>query len=366
MIERLYVHNYRCLENFELRLKGRKSTLIIGKNGSGKSAVLGALEIFQNVGRNIKNKANELVSETDYAHGRKDVPIRIEIEITLKGTKYNYMLAVEWSEERKGSLVHTEEMVVNDKQIYSRNRSQITLHSAQSTTEFDLVPSLVALSIIEGESKANLYQFKTWLAEMILLAPIPRGMVGESEMATLLPVKDASNIAEWFRGLIDQYPAKYNTIKEYLEGVMPDISDIQHQKVNRAVNVMNVGFQKEAASIRIPFENLSDGEKCFFLCAVILAANEAYGPVFCFWDELAGHLDISEIAHFVTALRRSVKKGGQLVVTSHHPEAIRKFSDDNTIVFSRENHFEPTRINLLEEMEIHGDLIDTLIRGEVG
>ena len=39
MIRRLYVHNFRCLENFELPVSGQSSVLLIGKNGSGKTTV---------------------------------------------------------------------------------------------------------------------------------------------------------------------------------------------------------------------------------------------------------------------------------------------------------------------------------------
>jgi len=37
VIRRLYVHNFRCLENFELPISGRSSALLIGTNGSGKT-----------------------------------------------------------------------------------------------------------------------------------------------------------------------------------------------------------------------------------------------------------------------------------------------------------------------------------------
>jgi predicted ATPase len=47
MIERLYVHNFRCLENFALDLAGHPAAVLIGKNGAGKSTVLGCLEVFQ-------------------------------------------------------------------------------------------------------------------------------------------------------------------------------------------------------------------------------------------------------------------------------------------------------------------------------
>jgi predicted ATP-binding protein involved in virulence len=39
MVERLYIHNFRCLENFEFKPGGATSALLIGKNGSGKSTV---------------------------------------------------------------------------------------------------------------------------------------------------------------------------------------------------------------------------------------------------------------------------------------------------------------------------------------
>jgi len=53
MLQRLYIHNFRCLENFELHFKDMPSALLIGKNGAGKSTVGTALEILQRIGRGI-------------------------------------------------------------------------------------------------------------------------------------------------------------------------------------------------------------------------------------------------------------------------------------------------------------------------
>jgi predicted ATPase len=73
MLQRLYVHNFRCLENFELNLKEMPSALLIGRNGSGKSTVAIALEILQSIGRGI-NRVGQLVRSKDFARGRSDVP----------------------------------------------------------------------------------------------------------------------------------------------------------------------------------------------------------------------------------------------------------------------------------------------------
>jgi len=96
-----------------------------------------------------------------------------------------------------------------------------------------------------------------------------------------------------------------------------------------------------------------------------LAANKYYGPVFCFWDEPDNYISLSEVGHFVTSLRRSFKNSGQILATSHNEEAIRKFSDENTFVLDRKSHLEPTLVRLLSEITINGNLIDTLILGDI-
>ena len=128
---------------------------------------------------------------------------------------------------------------------------------------------------------------------------------------------------------------------------------------------MLVRFEKNLADLTVSFLDLSDGEKCFFLCAAVLAANRSYGPIFCFWDEPENHLSLSETGHFVTALRRTSETGGQFVETSHDAEAIRKFSDENTFALFRRSLLEPTLIRRLDQAVFEGDLVDTLIRDDL-
>jgi predicted ATPase len=118
-------------------------------------------------------------------------------------------------------------------------------------------------------------------------------------------------------------------------------------------------------SVDVPFGDLSDGEKCFMICALVLAASNAYEQLFCFWDEPDSHLAPSEVGHFVLALRKAFQSSGQFIMTSHNSEAIRRFSDENTLVLHRRSHVEPTFVRPLSEMRINGDLVGALIRGDV-
>jgi predicted ATPase len=369
MLQRLYVHNFRCLENFELNLKDLPASLLIGKNGTGKSTIASALEILQSIGRGI-NRVSQLIQAKDFNSGRSGVPIRFEIEVLLKEQLYKYTIALELSPENfKEIRVFEEQLLVVGNPIYSREASQVKLHgnniSQLMASQFQVDWHLVALPLIQAQSETDpLYIFKNWLSRMIILAPIPSLMTGESSGETLEPQRNGSNFGEWFSGLLRRYPAAYTQIDRYLREVMPDIQDIQNEPIGKDAKSMIVQFEGNNQTLSLDFKDLSDGEKCFFLCAVVLAANKYYSP-FCFWDEPDNYLSLSEVGHFITTLRRSFKNSGQILVTSHNEEAIRKFSNENTFILDRKSHLEPTLVRLLSDLPLNGDLVDTLIRGDI-
>jgi predicted ATP-binding protein involved in virulence len=100
MLQRLYVHNFRCLQNFELNLKGIESALLIGKNGVGKSTILTVLELLQKISQGV-NRMRDLLTTTDFSMGNIDSPIRIEIELYLEHKLYKYILACALPEKFK-------------------------------------------------------------------------------------------------------------------------------------------------------------------------------------------------------------------------------------------------------------------------
>ncbi|MEQ9549995.1 MAG: AAA family ATPase [Coleofasciculus sp. G3-WIS-01] len=372
MLQRLYVHNFRCLENFELTIKGMPSALLIGKNGSGKSTIADALEGLQKISQGINRMRDleelDIISPKDFARGRFDVPIRFEIEVFLDNKLYKYVLALELPEKFRELRVSEEQLLVSGEPIYSRKEAQVILYSSWQNREaqFRLDWHLVALPVIQEQSETDpLHIFKTWLAHMIILAPIPSLMTGDSKGDTLEPRRDGSNFGEWVSGLLSRYPAAYARVDRYLREVMPDIQDFLNELIGKDSKSMIVRFEANSANLNVDFKDLSDGEKCFFICAVVLAANEFYGPLFCFWDEPENYLSLSEVGSFVISLRRSFKQKGQILVTSHNEEAIRKFSDENTFVLDRKSHLEPTLIRLLRDMPVTGDLINTLICGDI-
>ena len=344
VISRSYVHNFRCLENFELPISGQSSVLLIGENGSGKTTISLALEILQRIAGG-ENRVGGLVKPKDFTRGRSDVPLRFEIEIELEAKKYAYAIAFELPEGFRELRVLEEKLTVDRKPVFTREVAQVHLPKTgqEKDAQFRIDWHLVALPIIQQQSPNDpLSVFTQWLGRMLILRPIPSLIRGDSEDETLRPNPQVTNFGAWYSGILAQALSAHTRIDEYLKQVMTDLSDIKNLPVGRDSRSLVIQFSKDQGKFELPFEDLSDGEKCFMIGALVLAANKAYGPLLCFWDEPDNYLALSEVGHFVIALRSAFQSGGQFIATSHNPEAIRCFSEDNTFLLHRNSHLEPT------------------------
>lgn len=340
------------------------SVLLIGRNGAGKTTVRLALEILQKIARGT-NRVGELVKPKDLTIWHKDAPVRFEIEVDIKGDIFEYSIAFELPEEFRELRVFEEKLTVNGRPIYTRELAQVNLARTGQEQEarFRIDWHLVALPIVQEQSQKDpLSILKRWLARLLILAPVPALITGESEEETPTPNPQVTDFGAWLSGLLIYAPAAYAKMDEYLKQVMPDLRDIQNRSVGKDARSIAVQF---SGGLSIPFEDLSDGEKCFMICAMAIAANYGYGPLVSFWDEPDNYLALDEVGHFVLALRRAFESGGQFIATSHNPEAIRCFSRENTVLLYRKSHLEPTIVRRLEDLKVNGDLVSALIRGDV-
>jgi AAA15 family ATPase/GTPase len=165
VIRRLHVHNFRCLENFELPVSGLSSALLIGKNGCGKTTVGFALQLLQKIARGT-NRVNELVKPKDFARGRSDVPMRFEIEAELEGGLYKYAIAFDLPIGEKELRVLEEKITVSGRPVYSREAGQVhremeskprSLKNLANATQADFPIDwhLVALPILQHQPTSD-------------------------------------------------------------------------------------------------------------------------------------------------------------------------------------------------------------------
>ena len=332
MLKRLYVHNYRCLENFEVQFKDLPSSMLVGLNGTGKTTVGLVIDLFAKVCRG-QNQVGELVSSKDFFLDRLGSPMRFEIEVEILGQNYDYVLAFELPDGFRELRVYEEILRVDGSVVFSRREAKVTMpKSGQHEANFLIDWHQVALPIIQEYSQKDpLFVFKSWLKKIVVLSPVPMLIDGVANEASLQPKRDGSNFANWLSGVLDRYPAAYTDILDFLKNVMPDILDFQFDHIGEDSKVIKVRFKAGSEIWTARFSRLSDGEKTFFLIG----------------------------------LRRGFDGAGQIIVTSHNQEAIKAFSIENIFQLKRNSHLEPSVCRLLADVDIDGNLIEALIDGDL-
>ncbi len=274
MIERLYVNNFRCLENFSLDLKGRPSALIIGKNGSGKSTLRHALGVFQSICRG-SGRVRNLIAESDFTQQRKEIPIRFEIELTLAGKRFKYAISFEIPENLREARIAEESLSVEGDVIFSRQQDLVTFPRG---VKFQLDWQVAVLPLIsERPGEGSIQLIKSFFASMILIAPIPANMSGFSEEESFELQHDASNFSSWFNSLFSRYPAVYKVLETYLKSFLHDFATFENVPRGERGKQLSVLFEngESSSGMSIDFKHLSDGEKCFFLSALIVSRSVA-------------------------------------------------------------------------------------------
>lgn len=370
MLERLYVHNFRCLENFEFKPGDASSVLLIGKNGAGKSTVRQVLAILQAIGRG-EGQVKELVKASDFTRGRDDVPMSFELTLKLGARRYHYSLAFELPPGFRALRVLRESLVVDGDEVFRRQLAEVTVSRpgvAGETGVFSMDWHLVALPVIQDRgASSRLQPLRDWMQRMVLLSPLPPLMVSETSAEPTPFQASASNLVDWLGTLLESHPTAYATVMEQVQKVMPDVALLRFEKLGRDSRALVVKFKAGPTEDEQPFDRLSDGEKCFFLSAVLLAANRWAGPLFAFWDEPDNYLATHEIGQFIVELKRCfAQHGGQWIASSHNAQAVVNFAVDSTWVLARKSHLEPTLIRCVDELDLgETDLVQKLMNGEI-
>lgn len=116
MVTRLYVDNFRCLVNFELKLD--ETNVLLGPNGSGKTSVLDTLRRIQNLvarGSRIEDEFPtsdiSLIQDRDIQH--------IELDLDVDSRSYRYALRIQHDPRRRRMRIGEETLEHDGKPIFS-------------------------------------------------------------------------------------------------------------------------------------------------------------------------------------------------------------------------------------------------------
>lgn len=365
MFNKLYVHHYRCLQNFELDLSNIGTALLLGRNGAGKSTVFAAFEILQRIGRG-ETKVSDLLCRGDFAFLDDSKPMLFEINASLGENNYIYRLEIDLPPHFHSLKVLKESLTVGAQDVFVREGGKTQLHGK---AEFTLDWHHVGLPLVSTRDDTDpVAVFRTWLGSMLYLDPTPAQISPTSKEESPYLQKHLANLVDWVRYNLALQPALYGKMERYLRVWMPDFDSFKLEVTGREEREFLCTFQDQK-TLELNLSKLADGEKTYLLTALLLAIISSDRSILCLWDEVDQFIALPELSHFITACRKEFEasKGqAQLILTTHNPRVMYEFSGHNCFVLTRSSHLQPTRLERIQDKSfLSPDAVQAYENGEL-
>lgn len=364
MLKRLYVHNYKCLVNFEINFD-QDISLFLGANGSGKSTVFEVLSKLRRVifyktkvdGKTGKQVNEELEDVFEYnnqprwlRNGNTD-DIKFELDINIQDSIYKYSLDINLGsveQDKESPPIIKEECLFFNGNILVKSNAEKTLYfNENGVTEFEFNKST---SCIQHYCQYEAKEFWLYFQNLFFVRINPYSINSYFQYQDNQLNEDSSNFAEWISHLNEENRKGINEFENAMRHIMPEYEQfriVQSGRYKQLVMDFKNGNTKKP--IIYSFEELSEGQKSLFaLYALIYCAPE--NSLICI-DEPENFLALPEIQPWLNELRDKCKERNlQALLISHHPSLINFLAPDSGYWFSRqENHTTFEKITEQEE-----------------
>jgi predicted ATPase len=359
MLKRVYVDNFRCLANFELKL-GRVN-LLLGGNGTGKTTVFEVLyRLQQFLGGNAKVLA--VFPSADLTRWQSSLTQRFELELQAGEANYDYALVIEHDEDLRKAKIKSEILTMDDKKLFDFQEGNAELYHDDFTPgpkyPFDWTQS--GLGVLQPRlDNKKLTRFRKELQKIIVATPHPMRMSSESRVEDSVLSRNMENFVSWYRFLSQEHQGAMLAIFQELKRVIPGFNSFSLKEAGEA-KVLKVLLDRTDANGRpltsfeinsrgdlhkdvsrpLPydFSELSDGQRVLVALYTLLFGLKDEG-ISLFLDEPDNFVALREIQPWLTALTDSCGYGvEQTVLISHHPEIIDYLAPSSGRWFDRDSN----------------------------
>jgi len=336
MLKRLYIDNFRCFVNFEY--KPEQKQLLLGANGSGKSSLLDAILFVKWFIEGGENRFTQS-SRTRW----QDRPLQVfELEAVLEGKSYDYRLEIQYSSESRLPSINVETLTVSDSPVFELIKGEIRFFpnegSQPTTLRWETNESALHLSQF---SNSQVSRFVGWIKTLhcFQIDPYPGEMDELADGQDELPEYDLSNLAPWYRHLLQEEPENNARFLAALKETLAGFQSLRLSAVDDGVRKLRAHFssiQKEGTTYSI--SELSEGQRMLIALYMILCFVIAKGQTVIL-DEPDNFISLREIQPWLLAAEKAVEDSqGQLILISHHPEILDQWAQESGLLFFREQN----------------------------
>ena len=338
MIKRLYVDNYKCFVNFEVGLD--PLTLLLGRNGAGKTAILDIVFAIQALLRGTAKVTDAFVFPTETLTRWQSRDIQaFEIEVELGSDTYVYRMDVEHEKSRQRARID-ERLTANGENLFLFTNGEVQLyrddHSAGPSFGSDWTESALA-RVTERRDNRRLSRFLDFMRKVIICGLYPNKFEPESPTEDEMLRRDGRNFSGWYRYMHQEYPDLNDEYTEAMRDVIDGFHRLRVEKVGRDTKALMMAFREGGAPYELRMDEASDGQRALsaLYALTCFATGNGYTLLI---DEPENYVALAEIRPWLRTVEELCGTSlHQVVMCSHHPEYIDYIGIKSGVLMTREN-----------------------------
>lgn len=316
------IKNFRAFEDARIRLADL--TILVGRNGSGKSSVLEAIDFFRDALSdsliNALDRRGGLASVRRRQAARRPYDVSLAFQAKVGSATFVYGFRIGQTLGSEGSIAQVkEECLTNDSGLpgFRRNSTGITVQGLEAQPVLDS-QSLI-LPIIAGQNPQwmqlylGLRRLRTYTLSPTIIRQEPDVLDGKFLR------RDGSNTGDVLKEL-EPDKLTMQWIVSHLSTITPGIQSIHADASSAGRRIIDFRRFGPGGVIQgFPSGLMSDGTlRCL---AILLALRQKPPASLLVIDEIEDSVHPAAMAVLIDALRQSTDRS-QIVITSHSPEAL--------------------------------------------
>lgn len=361
MITRIYIDNYRCFNNFELGLG--PMNLLLGDNGSGKSSVFDVLAgiremVLGHCPALFAFPARELCRwiSADRGSARMRFGIQARIPDPWKDgpdpeapLEMEYGVVIEHEVGQTRASVRVESLRIADRDLFLFEDGEVSLFGDDGTVgpRFPADQGGSALAAVpDRRDNRRLTAFRALLDDIRLLRLVPCLMRDHTTMyrdpssdvrlrrQALELSASGEDAADWLYEIHAEYGGFAAETDEAFQAIIPQYTRTRFPQQGDA-RTPRIDTALVPRGLRL--SELSDGQRALIVLYTLLYSLPPRRHAL-FIDEPDNYVALGEIQPWLRAASgRAGHEIPQVVLISHHPEAIDYLAGANAVYFWRED-----------------------------
>lgn len=349
MITRVYADNFRCFSNFEWNPD--KLSLLLGENGSGKSSLYDAIQHVAAFALGLADAASFRLQDNRCAWDKRPEQT-FELALRRGEEEFKYRLVLLDAKEPE---VIAETVHCGDKLLYQREPGRVLIYNEDGSPggsfPFSGARSVIGM-LSSGGGVRKLQEFAEELRNIVVFRPDPLSIRTVAEGHVEVASPNMVNLVGWLFHL-GAMSADFSSrllldLKEALAGLQT--YSLPPAGINsRAMQLYFSAGDSAGKGAEFPLflDQLSHGQKMLLAIYTILHGIVGTGATVLI-DEPDNYLSSREIQPWLRAMEDRLAEGeGQVLLISHHPEALDYLAANNGFLFYREDNG-PVRVKRVD------------------